>query len=266
MHKKKGWGVPINIEVGKKKKDEGEKSCPFAYLIFPLGEKKKSFLCKQYGWARAVSGGSRGGQGWVEHLLKVYKTPQGGKVGKSPSRELGNLSRRIPTLDAFTIMSDLNPEDLSLPKATVQKIVSEILPPDLVFSRESRDALIECCVMFIIILSTTSNDVAEKESKKTIACEHVIKALEELDFPDYIEPIQQTIASHKESLKVRERKVGKLDQLGKSEEELLREQELLFANSRQRMMSAGSVPKQEPTAEEVKQEALSESIKTDTTE
>lgn len=147
-------------------------------------------------------------------------------------------------------MSELNPEDLSLPKATVQKIVSEILPPDLVFSRESRDALIECCVMFIMILSNESNDMAEKESKKTIACEHVIKALEELDFRDYIEPIQQTIAAHKESLKVRERKVGKLDQSGKSEEELLREQELLFASSRQRMLSAGSVPKVDESSAE----------------
>jgi len=126
-------------------------------------------------------------------------------------------------------------DDLSLPKATVQKIVSEIIPPDLVFSRDTRDALIECCVEFIMILSTESNDIAEKESKKTIASEHVIKALEVLGFQDYIEPIQEVVSEHKESQKVREKKVGKLESTGRSEEELQREQELLFAKSRSRL-------------------------------
>ncbi|ANB12904.1 Ncb2p [Sugiyamaella lignohabitans] len=131
-------------------------------------------------------------------------------------------------------------DDLSLPKATVQKIVSEIIPPDLVFSRDTRDALIECCVEFIMILSNVSNEIAEKESKKTIASEHVIKALETLGFYDYIQPIQDVIQEHKESQKVRDRKVGKLESSGRSEEELLREQELLFAKSRSRLNSAAT--------------------------
>ncbi|CAN6662654.1 negative cofactor 2 complex subunit beta [Trichomonascus vanleenenianus] len=128
-------------------------------------------------------------------------------------------------------------EDLSLPKATVQKIVSEIVPSELVFSKDTRDALIECCVEFIMILSTQSNDIAEKESKKTIASEHVIKALEELGFQDYIAPIQTVMQEHKESLKIRERKGTKLEQSGRSEEDLQREQELLFAKSRSRLHS-----------------------------
>lgn len=142
-------------------------------------------------------------------------------------------------LGLLTLMSDQSAEELSLPKATVQKIIQEILPPDLAFSRESRDALIECCVMFIMILSTESNDIAERESKKTIASEHVIKALQQLGFPDYVEPVQKVISDHKDSLKQRDRKVGKLEQSGRSEEELLREQEELFRSSRQRMLSLG---------------------------
>jgi hypothetical protein len=118
--------------------------------------------------------------------------------------------------------------------------VSEIIPPDMIFSRDTRDALIECCVEFIMILSTESNDIAEKESKKTIASEHVIKALESLGFQDYIEPIQDVIIEHKESQKVRERKVGKLEQSGRTEEELLREQELLFAQSKARLNGGSS--------------------------
>ncbi|KAK7203633.1 histone-fold-containing protein [Myxozyma melibiosi] len=126
-------------------------------------------------------------------------------------------------------------EDLSLPKATVQKIVSEIIPSDLVFSRDARDALIECCVEFIGLISTQANDIAENETKKTIASEHVIKALQELGFSDYIEPIREVILEHKESQKGRERKIGKFEASGMTEEELLRKQEELFGLARSKL-------------------------------
>ncbi|GMM50342.1 negative cofactor 2 transcription regulator complex subunit [Starmerella bacillaris] len=127
-------------------------------------------------------------------------------------------------------------DDLSLPKATVQKIITEILPKDLSYSREARDALIECCVMFIMILSQVSNETAEHETKKTITSEHVIEALRQLDFPEYIEPIKRVVAEHKEGQKLRERKVTKLELTGRTEAELLEEQERLFASSRQRLL------------------------------
>ncbi|KAK9447471.1 histone-fold-containing protein [Limtongia smithiae] len=127
-------------------------------------------------------------------------------------------------------------DDLSLPKATVQKIVSEIVPPDLVFSRDARDALIECCVEFIGVLSQTANEMAEGEAKKTIASDHVIRALQELGFTDYIEPVKQVIQEHKESQKHgRERKVGKFESSGMTEEELLRKQEELFGLAREKL-------------------------------
>lgn len=119
--------------------------------------------------------------------------------------------------------------------ATVQKIVSEIIPSDLAFAKDTRDVLIECCIEFIMMLSTESNEIAEKESKKTIAPEHVIKALQELGFMDYIEPIKDLIVEHKEALKSREKKVGKLEQSGMTEEELLRKQEEMFAAARSKL-------------------------------
>lgn len=119
--------------------------------------------------------------------------------------------------------------------ATVQKIISEIISPDLTFSRETRDALIECCIEFIMILSTESNDIAEKDSKKTIASEHVLEALETLGFYDYIEPIKKVIQEHKETQRVRERKVGLVESSGRTEEELLKEQEMLMAIARSKL-------------------------------
>lgn len=72
----------------------------------------------------------------------------------------------------------------------------ELLPKDIVCAKETRDLVIECCVgeqksnrliavsflisirlEFIHLISSEANDICEKESKKTIAPEHIISAL-----------------------------------------------------------------------------------------
>lgn len=89
--------------------------------------------------------------------------------------------------------------------ATVQKIVTEILPPStgLSFGKDARDLLIEVCVEFITLISSEANEISEEEAKKTIACEHITKALTKLGFDDYVQDIQDVANEHKETLKVR---------------------------------------------------------------
>ncbi|KUJ09241.1 histone-fold-containing protein [Mollisia scopiformis] len=127
-------------------------------------------------------------------------------------------------------------DDLSLPKATVQKIVSEILPPasGMGFTKDARDLLIECCVEFITLISSEANEISEKESKKTIAVEHITKALEQLGFGDYVADINEVANEHKEQLKGREKKANKLEQSGMTTDELLAIQEAAFKEAAQR--------------------------------
>lgn len=142
-------------------------------------------------------------------------------------------------------------DDLSLPKATVSKIISEILAndPGVTFSKESRDLLIDCCVEFITLVSSEANEIAEKEAKKTIACEHVTAALEHLDYKEYIPEILKVAQDHKTQLAVRkakftpqykklltgkqnrEKKQSKIEQSGLTEEELIRQQQELFRSA-----------------------------------
>lgn len=143
-------------------------------------------------------------------------------------------------------------EDLSLPKATVQKILSEILPKDIAVSKEAREAITECSIEFIMILSTQLNEIAEKEAKKTIASDHVVKALEELGFHSYLEVISKVLEEHKELLKGKEKKNNKFQNSGFTEEELLRQQEELFKKSRDRLQH-NSI-----SSEDVKSEVKSE--------
>ncbi|QRV76419.1 Histone-like transcription factor (CBF/NF-Y) and archaeal histone [Ceratobasidium sp. AG-Ba] len=128
-------------------------------------------------------------------------------------------------------------DELSLPKATVQKLIAEILPKDILSSKESRDLIIECCVEFIHMISTEANEICEKEAKKTISPEHIVGALKTLGFESYVEEVESVLKDHKQAQKDREKKTSKFEASGKSEEELLNEQEKLFAASRARFQA-----------------------------
>ncbi|KAJ2063365.1 negative cofactor 2 transcription regulator complex subunit ncb2 [Coemansia sp. S146] len=134
-----------------------------------------------------------------------------------------------------------NEDDLSLPRATVYKLIAEMMPEDIVCAKDTRDLLLECCNEFIHLIASESNDVCEKEAKKTIAAEHVLAALQDLGFGKYVTEVQEAYDEHrKQQTKDRGRKSTKLSQLGMSEEELLRSQELLFAEARMRFQSQTS--------------------------
>lgn len=106
------------------------------------------------------------------------------------------IYNRNPAGNRKTYLADhLAARTNTLP-ATVSKIVSEILSaptntennttPSMNFAKETRDLLIECCVEFITMISAEANEIAEKDAKKTIACEHITKALEDLGFGEYV--------------------------------------------------------------------------------
>ncbi|KAJ2453877.1 negative cofactor 2 transcription regulator complex subunit ncb2 [Coemansia sp. RSA 2336] len=126
-------------------------------------------------------------------------------------------------------------DDLSLPRATVYKLIGEMLPQDIACAKDTRDLLLDCCNEFIHLIASESNEICEKEAKKTIAAEHVLAALQELGFEKYVSEVQDAYEEHrKQQTKDRGRKSTKLNKLGMSEEELLRSQELLFAQARMR--------------------------------
>ncbi|KAL8729579.1 MAG: hypothetical protein Q9166_004659 [cf. Caloplaca sp. 2 TL-2023] len=124
-------------------------------------------------------------------------------------------------------------DDLSLPKATVQRIITEILQPSpgVAFARDARDLLTDCCVEFISMISSEANEIAEKEAKKTISTEHIDKALRVLGFPEYVQDVLVSAGEHKEALKGRDKRTNKLNQSGLSDAELARQQEELFKSA-----------------------------------
>ncbi len=118
------------------------------------------------------------------------------------------MSSRCPRVRTSLSWSNPGPADQRVVlTATVQKIVTEILAspdPDsfVAFGKDARDLLIDCCVEFITLISSEANEISEKEAKKTIAPEHIDKALRELGFPEYVREVLASAGDMKESLKV----------------------------------------------------------------
>lgn len=86
-----------------------------------------------------------------------------------------------------------------------------------------------------MILSSESNEIAEKELKKTISSDHVLKAVEDLGFLEYLNPIRKLLEEHKELTKSKDKRNNKFQNSGLTEEELLKQQEELFRASRNRL-------------------------------
>ncbi|EOR04995.1 hypothetical protein E3P77_00458 [Wallemia ichthyophaga] len=141
--------------------------------------------------------------------------------------------KNIPTSSSFD-------DDLTLPKATAEKLIKDMLPPELTVAKETRDLLIECCVEFIHLVSSEANEACEQDSKKTISPEHVVAALKTLGFETYLKDMEEVLKDHKAQAKVKsawdkERKGSRLAASGMTEEQLLAQQEELFAASKARM-------------------------------
>ncbi|GHJ87132.1 hypothetical protein NliqN6_3534 [Naganishia liquefaciens] len=136
----------------------------------------------------------------------------------------------------------------TLPRATVQKIIKEILmngenePSTKEFScaKETVDILSTACLEFIKMISMQSNEICEKDKKKTIAPEHAIQAISTLGWEQHEKDLKDTWENSREVTKaIQERSHASRHTAGMSEAELLAAQEQLFAASRARFDASG---------------------------
>ncbi|KAL0227781.1 hypothetical protein RCL1_003924 [Eukaryota sp. TZLM3-RCL] len=116
--------------------------------------------------------------------------------------------------------------ETGLPKATVAKIVKEIIPDRMRISATAKDTLVRCCGEFISHLSAKSNDTCLSDSRKLISPDHVFSALQALGFEDFISTCQQALTSYKEHESSKPSLKSRPTQ--ETPEELLAEQKRMF--------------------------------------
>lgn len=136
---------------------------------------------------------------------------------------------------------------MALPKATVNKFANDIAHSlDVRLTADTRDLIATCCTEFVQLLSSEANDICEKDKKKTITPEHVLRALNQLGLDRFKDDVQDEyerakIEEQKQKIRLgtkRERnKQAQLDP-----EELRRKQEELFALARSDPMALSQGP------------------------
>ncbi|KAE8688730.1 hypothetical protein F3Y22_tig00110956pilonHSYRG00084 [Hibiscus syriacus] len=89
-----------------------------------------------------------------------------------------------------------------LPKAIVRRVVKEKLSecsPDYDFNVH-KDALLafsESARIFIHYLSATANNICKESKRQTMNAEDVFKALEEIEFSEFVKPLGASLAEFK---------------------------------------------------------------------
>ncbi|CAB3367442.1 protein Dr1 [Cloeon dipterum] len=123
-------------------------------------------------------------------------------------------------------------DELTLPRASINKIIKEIIP-NIRVAQDSRELILNCCTEFIHLISSEANEICNQNQKKTINAEHVLQALDKLGFGDYRHPAETVLKECKSVAAKRRRQSTRLENLGIPEDELLRQQQALFAKARE---------------------------------
>lgn len=128
-------------------------------------------------------------------------------------------------------MCEPNEEDLCIPRSAMYKLVKELVP-QIRLNGEAKELIITCCNEFIHLLASEANSVCEKQSKKLILPDHVLSALDNLGFGEYKNDCLDVMKQMQEETDKRKKLSNKLEKSGIPEEELLRQQNELFAEAR----------------------------------
>ncbi|XP_014251218.1 protein Dr1 [Cimex lectularius] len=131
----------------------------------------------------------------------------------------------------------LEDEELTLPRASINKMIKEIVP-SLRVAFESRELILNCCTEFIHLIASEANEICNQSKKKTINAKHVLLALDRLGFDDYRVVAEDVLKDCKEVAAKKRRQSTRLENLGIPEEELLRQQQELFAKAREEQAQA----------------------------
>eukprot|EP01121_Diplochlamys_sp_Union-15-3_P015989 TRINITY_DN5364_c0_g2_i1.p1 TRINITY_DN5364_c0_g2~~TRINITY_DN5364_c0_g2_i1.p1 ORF type:complete len:187 (-),score=32.12 TRINITY_DN5364_c0_g2_i1:54-590(-) len=126
-------------------------------------------------------------------------------------------------------------ENQSLPKATIEKILKETLPPEIKCSPDTRDLILKCCVEFIHMVTSEASDICNKEGRKTISPAHLLESLKTLGFESYIEEVKQAHVQYKKETSEKPKLNNKTKNSTIDEEHLHKMQQEKFEKSRIKM-------------------------------
>lgn len=76
--------------------------------------------------------------------------------------------------------------EVTLPFATIRRLVLEQLPPGTKVSKETCVLISECCEHFIQLVSSEAVEHCQKDKKKLLGVAHLASALEQLGYASFL--------------------------------------------------------------------------------
>uniref|UniRef100_A0A0E0C6T3 Transcription factor CBF/NF-Y/archaeal histone domain-containing protein n=1 Tax=Oryza meridionalis TaxID=40149 RepID=A0A0E0C6T3_9ORYZ len=117
------------------------------------------------------------------------ETGEGGESHSQPEKQPGQA--------AAAFMAEAEVEEL--PKAIVRRLVKEKLAQvaaggaEVIVNKDAMSAFAESARIFIHYLSATANDMCKESKRQTINADDVLKALDEMEFPEFVEPLNTSL-------------------------------------------------------------------------
>ncbi|KAK3132625.1 hypothetical protein QOZ80_6AG0525320 [Eleusine coracana subsp. coracana] len=107
-----------------------------------------------------------------------------------------------------------------LPKAIVRRLVKDKLAhiaggegAEVIVNRDAMTAFAESARIFIHYLSATANDMCKESKRQTINADDVLKALDEMEFSEFVEPLRTSLQEF------RNKNAGKRSEASKKQKE-----------------------------------------------
>ena len=112
------------------------------------------------------------------------------------------------------------PEDLNLPNAVVTRIIKDAIPDGVNISKEARLAISKAASVFVLYATSCANNLALKGKRKTISATDVISSMEDMEFDQFIEPLQQVLEEYRKEQKSKKDAASERKKKVKEEEKL----------------------------------------------
>ena len=93
-----------------------------------------------------------------------------------------------------------NPE-FEPPQASVNRIVKQVLPPNVQLTKDARAAFTRAAGVFIFYLTHCANEFSKESKRQTIYASDIKKALTELDFENLEKPFSEFMDVYSKALK-----------------------------------------------------------------
>lgn len=116
-------------------------------------------------------------------------------------------------------------EDISLPKAVITRIMKEALPDGVTIGKDARTGVTRAATIFILYLSSSANTIARKTNRKTINGTDVIQAMVDIEFDQFVDPLQESLENFKRTQKEKKDATTKKKQNKKDEDEAVEDED-----------------------------------------